>query len=80
MERAEILEKVQNVFRDVFDDDSLIIKEETNTNDLEKWDSLAQISIVGAIADEFHISPSIDGILAMKSVAKIIDIIQKSTK
>ena len=80
MERAEILERVQNVFRDVFDDDSLIINEETNTNDLEKWDSLAQISIIGAIADEFHISPSIDEILSMKSVAKIIDIIQKSAK
>lgn len=80
MGKAEILERVQDIFRDVLGDSSLTITEDTSADKVEGWDSLAQISIVSAIADEFQISPSIDEILAMKSVEKIIEIVQASVK
>ena len=35
MSREEIMEKVNEIFRDVFDDDTLVITDETNSDDIE---------------------------------------------
>lgn len=44
-----ILEKIQPIFRDIFDDESLIVTEETVAADVEDWDSFAQMQIVMGI-------------------------------
>jgi acyl carrier protein len=68
---------LNEIFQDIFDDDSLAITAETNQDDIEEWDSLANINIVFAIEDEFDIKFDVDDITKMKSVAIIIDEIKK---
>ena len=46
MTRKEIMDKVNEIFRDVFDDDSLVIVDSTNSDDIEDWDSLEHISLI----------------------------------
>jgi acyl carrier protein len=41
-----VLEKLTDVFRDVFDDDSLDLTRATTANDIEEWDSLNQIKLI----------------------------------
>jgi len=41
-----ILEKLIDVFRDVFDDDSLALTRTTTAQDIEEWDSLNQIKLI----------------------------------
>ena len=41
MERTDILKKVNEIFWDVFDDESIEVKEETTAADIEDWDSLS---------------------------------------
>ena len=48
-----ILEKIQPIFRDIFDDESLIVTEETVAADVEDWDSFAQMQIVMGIESMF---------------------------
>ena len=38
MGRDEIYERLNEVFRDVFDDDTLVIVDSTNAEDIEDWD------------------------------------------
>ncbi|MFR6495243.1 MAG: hypothetical protein ACLUOF_01535 [Ruminococcus sp.] len=45
MTHEAILEKLNEIFQDIFDDDSLVITETTTANDVEDWDSIG-ISIV----------------------------------
>ena len=45
----DILEKLEIIFRDVFDDENIILTNETTANDIEDWDSLAQINLLVAI-------------------------------
>lgn len=45
----EIRDQVQDVFRDVFEDPTLVINERTTAEDVEGWDSLAHINLIIAI-------------------------------
>ena len=53
----DILKKLEVIFRDVFDDENIILTNETTANDIEDWDSLAQINLLVAIKKEFKIMP-----------------------
>jgi acyl carrier protein len=44
---------LQNVFREVFDDPGLVLRPETGRDDIEGWDSVAQVKLVLAVEEEF---------------------------
>ena len=48
-------ERLQEIFRDIFDDEELVITEDMSANDIEDWDSLAQINLIIAIEKEFKV-------------------------
>ena len=62
------LEKLQEIFRDVFGDESLTITESTNQNDIEDWDSLTHITILEAVQDEFDIRLTLDEMIELLKV------------
>jgi acyl carrier protein len=55
MTEQAILEAVQEIFRDNFDDDTLEITRATCADDIEDWDSLEQINLLTAIEKKFNI-------------------------
>lgn len=75
MNRKEILNKIQDVVRDVLGNANLIISESTCAEEVEGWDSMAQITILEAVQDEFGISLSLEEIIEMKDVEKILNAI-----
>lgn len=77
MERDEIFKKVNEIFVDVFDDDSIVIGEETSAKDIEDWDSLTHITLISAVEEEFGIKFSMKDVLGMKNVGEMVDIIME---
>ena len=77
MRREEDFEKVTSIFRDNFDDASIVLVDETSSEDIEKWDSLEQINLVVAIQSEFKIKFNIEEINAMGNVGEMVDFIIK---
>jgi acyl carrier protein len=75
MNRAELFEKVQEIFRDIFDDENLIIEESTNSNDIDDWDSLNHINLVVAIESEVNIKFNFDELATLKDVGAMLDLI-----
>ena len=55
MSRETLLKAVNEVFWDVFDDESLDIREETTAADVNGWDSLRHITLIENIEDRFDI-------------------------
>ena len=53
LSKDEIIERLDDVFRDVFDDDTLEVDENTTADDIEDWDSIEHITLIGAVEDEF---------------------------
>ena len=76
MDRAEIIERLNGVFRDVFGDDSIVVSDSTTADDIEDWDSLEHINLIGAVESEFGIRFRMKEVSGMKNVGEMIDIIQ----
>ena len=50
MTREEVFERLNKVFRDVFDDDDITVTETTTSADIDDWDSLEHINLVAAVS------------------------------
>jgi acyl carrier protein len=72
-----ILEKLQEIFRDIFDDENLVITKETTAKDIEEWDSLAHINLVLAIREEFNVEFTLEEVSEYKNVGDIVNSIEK---
>lgn len=75
MTREEVMSKVQDIFRDVFDDDSLVIVDSTNSDDIEDWDSLEHISLVVSMEKEFDMKFDIKEVGKLANVGEMVDLI-----
>ena len=75
MSREEVFEKLNEVFQDVFDDDSITVTDVTTANDIEEWDSLEHISLIAAVEQEFGIKFNMGQVVSMKNVGEMADII-----
>lgn len=80
MDRKEIFERLNGVFRDIFDDGSIIVTEETTANDIEDWDSFEHINLIVAVEQEFGIKFTMGETTTMKNVGEMADIITERTK
>lgn len=73
MNREDVFERLNAVFRDVFDDDSIVVNDGTTANDIEDWDSLIHITLVSEIEDEFGIRFKMKEVTNMKNVGEMAD-------
>ena len=77
MSREEIFGKLNEIFRDVFDDETIEVKEETTSADIEGWDSLTHISLIAAVEEEFGFKFQMKDVISMKKVGDMVDIIEE---
>jgi acyl carrier protein len=75
MNRENILEKLTEIFRDIFGDESLVITETTNADDIEGWDSLTHITIIEAVQNEYGVAFDLDEVIEMKNVGDMVEAI-----
>ena len=76
----DIKNDVQEIFRDVFDDEELIISNETTADDIEDWDSLAQMNLVVAIEKKFKIRFKVEEIASLHNVGEMLELIEQRVK
>ena len=70
-----IAERLNEVFRDVFDDDSITVGPSTTAADIDDWDSLEHINLIEAVESEFHMRFKMKEVSAMKNVGEMMSII-----
>ena len=80
MSKTEIFEKLNEIFRDVFDDEDLTVAESTTAADVEGWDSLTHIMLLSAIEDEFDIKFDMKAVQGLKNVGAMADLIESLVK
>ena len=75
MDKNQILADVQEIFRDVLDNEDLEISFETVADDVEEWDSLSHIQLIVAIEKHFQIKFNSKELMEWKTVGDMIDCI-----
>ncbi len=73
MERKDILERVQTVFREELEDETIVLTENSTAKDIEDWDSLSHIQLVSAIEKHFGIRFLSREILSWQNVGEMVD-------
>lgn len=73
MEKNGIMAEVQEIFRDVLDNEEIVLTNETVADDIEEWDSLTHIQLIVAIEKHFKVKFTSKEILSWKNVGEMID-------
>ncbi len=79
MDRNDVLDRVQEVFRDVLDDDEIVLTDQTTADDVDDWDSLSHIQLIVAVEKAFHVKFTSKEILSWKNVGELVDSILTRT-
>lgn len=72
----DILGQIQEIFRETFDDEALIVSHDTNAQQIEDWDSLTHIRLVAAIEKDFGIKFGFDELRKLQNVGAMMDLIE----
>lgn len=75
MENEQVEIKLTNIFRKVFNNDSLVLKKDMTANDVDNWDSLSHMILISEIENDFAIKFRLKDLNKMRNVGDMIDII-----
>jgi len=65
------VDRLQQVFREIFADETLTISDATTAADVPGWDSLVHINLVYAIENEFGIQIEDERLASFKNVGEM---------
>ena len=77
---AETLQRIQTVFRNVLDDETLVLQPATTAADVENWDSINHITLIVAVEREFKVKLTTAEIAALKNVGDLAALMDKKRK
>ena len=73
MERNKILEEINEIARDVFENENILLNETTTAADIEEWDSLSHLNFISDIEEKYAVTLTLAEISESKNVAEIVD-------
>ena len=79
MTREEVYERLNGVFREILDDDSIELHDETVADDVDGWDSFEHINLIVGV-EEFEFKIPMGKVVTMKNVGEMVDIILEMGK
>ena len=80
MNEVNVKKELNEIFQEVFDDESIEINNDTTSNDIEDWDSLEHINLIVAVENHFGIKFNMNEVTTMKNVGEMIKLILEKTK
>ena len=70
-----MMENLEEIFRDVFDDEDILINVDMTANDIDEWDSLAQIRLILQIEKRFSLHFDASEIEKLENVGQMAELI-----
>jgi acyl carrier protein len=77
MEKNEIVSRLTPIFRDIFNDDALVVTEGMTAADVPTWDSLSNINMIIAVERSFGVKFSIKDVRSLKNVGELLELIKR---
>ena len=80
MTLEEIIQQLYPIFKDVLDNDDIVVTYQTTASDIEEWDSLTHVQLVVAIEKHFKIRFQSNEINRFKNVGEMCEAIKIKTE
>jgi acyl carrier protein len=75
MTDADIENKLNEVFRKVFDDDSIKVRRDMTAADIDGWDSLSHIGLIVAVEKAFSVKFTTSEVQSLANVGDFMGLI-----
>ena len=73
----QIYQRLTEIFREVFDDPSLVLTPEMKAGDVPDWDSLNHINLIVAVEARFKIKFKSTELESLRNVGHLVELIEK---
>jgi acyl carrier protein len=76
MDESDIYSRLSEIFKDVFDDDSIAVTSALSAKDVDGWDSLTHIRLILTVEKAFKVKFSTSEIGKMEKVGDLVTLIK----
>jgi len=73
----DIMTELNGIFRQLFEDESLMVTRTTTADDIDDWDSITHMILVTAVEKKFGIKFSLVDLTTLNTVGDMVDLIEK---
>lgn len=77
MTRTDIFERLQTIFRELFEDDTIVLTPETTARDVERWDSLSHVDMMIMVEEAFGVRFSTREVTGLANVGQLVSAIER---
>lgn len=77
MDKEQIMSKLTALFQELFEDDDIVLTEQTTAKDIDDWDSLAHLELISTVESEFKIRFTLGEINSFANVGEMCSCIMK---
>jgi acyl carrier protein len=77
IDKNEIVSRLTPIFRDVFNDNALVVTESLTAADVPTWDSLSNINMIVSVEKAFGVKFSIKDVRNLKNVGELLELIKR---
>ena len=75
----EIYQRLTEILREVFDDDTIVARPDLTADQVDGWDSFAHLRVIFTVEQAFGISFAASEISSLKNVGELAQLIQAKT-
>jgi acyl carrier protein len=77
MSDMDVKAELQEIFRDLFDDDDIVLSDSTSAKDIARWDSLQNVKLMIRIERAFKVKFGTGEVVGLKNVGELLSLIEK---
>lgn len=77
MNKSEILQQITRILRDILNNPTLVVDENTSADRIERWDSLAHVNILMTVERTFGVRFSLGEIKQLRNVGEMARLVEE---
>ncbi len=78
--QEDIFSRIQDIIRRILKNDSIILSNETTSNDVDGWDSLTHMLIIAEVEKQFKVRINFRELMRISNVGELVQTIEKKMK
>ena len=76
MENAHLYSQLTDIFREVFDDDAIVLTPQTTAADIDGWDSAAHVGLIVSIEERMKVQFKSSELESLHNVGSLVGILE----